>query len=193
MVDGKYDSLGQDDVDKIAAWTKSGGVIFGQKRAAKFLSEYELLAMNFVTTNEINQLFDTDNVRYQDKEKLAGRKRIAGAIFESRLDTSHPLAYGYTDNRLPLFRNSTLILQHSSKPFISVAKYNARPLLSGYADKNMVNRVANSSAIVAHNYGNGRVIASTDNLAFRGYWLGSSKLIANSLFFAKAFNASTTH
>ncbi|MBA6352382.1 MULTISPECIES: M14 family zinc carboxypeptidase [unclassified Colwellia] len=193
MVDGKYDSLGQDDVDKIAAWTKSGGVIFGQKRAAKFLSEYELLAMNFVTTNEINQLFDTDNVRYQDKEKLAGRKRIAGAIFESTLDISHPLAYGYTDNRLPLFRNSTLILQHSSKPFISVAKYNARPLLSGYADKNMVNRVANSSAIVAHNYGNGRVIASTDNLAFRGYWLGSSKLIANSLFFAKAFNASTTH
>jgi hypothetical protein len=74
-----------------------------------------------------------------------------------------------------------------------VAKYNARPLLSGYADKNMVNRVASSSAIVAHNYGNGRVIASTDNLAFRGYWLGSSKLIANSLFFAKAFNVSTTH
>ncbi|WP_223271591.1 M14 family zinc carboxypeptidase [Colwellia hornerae] len=193
MVDGKYDSLGQDDADKIAAWIKSGGVIFGQKRGAKFLSEYQLLAMNFVTTNEINQLFDTDDLRYQDKDKLAGRKRIAGAIFESTLDTSHPLAYGYTDNRLPLFRNSTLILQHSSKPFISVANYNARPLLSGYADKNMVNRVANSAAIVAHDYGNGRVIASTDNLAFRGYWLGSAKLIANSLFFAKAFSASATH
>jgi hypothetical protein len=188
MVDGKYNGLRKSSVDKISDWIKSGGVIFSQKRGAKFLSEYELLAVNFVTKDEINQLFDADNLKYQDKEKLAARKRIAGAIFESILDTSHPLAYGYTDNRLPLFRNSTLIIQHLSKPFISVANYSTRPLMSGYADKNMVNRVASTSVVVAHNYGRGRVIASTDNLAFRGYWLGSSKLIANSLFFAKAFS-----
>jgi len=81
-----------------------------------------------------------------------------------------------------------LIMQHSSKPFMSIAQYSALPLMSGYADKNMIQRVANTTAVVAHNYGKGRVIASSDNLAFRGYWLGSSKLIANSLFFAKAFS-----
>jgi hypothetical protein len=193
MVDGEYNSLRKNNADKLGVWVKSGGVIFAQKRGAKFLSEHEILAMNFVTKDEINQLFDTDNLQYQDKEKLAGRKRIAGAIFESVLDISHPLAYGYTDNRLPLFRNSTLIMQHNSKPFVSVANYSTRPLMSGYADKNMVNRVANTSVIVAHNYGKGRVIASSDNLAFRGYWLGSSKLIANSLFFAKAFNTPITN
>jgi hypothetical protein len=79
-------------------------------------------------------------------------------------------------------------MQHISKPFMSVANYSSIPLMSGYADKNMVNRVANTAVIVAHNHGKGRVIASTDNLAFRGYWLGSAKLIANSLFFAKAFS-----
>jgi len=188
MADGKYNSLRKSSVDKLAAWIKNGGVIFAQKRGAKFLSENELLAMNFVSKDEINQLFNTDNLQYQDKEALAGRKRIAGAIFESTLDTSHPLAYGFTDSRLPLFRNSTLIMQHSSKPFMSVAQYSALPLMSGYADKNMVQRVANTTAVVAHNYGKGRIIASSDNLAFRGYWLGSSKLIANSLFFAKAFS-----
>jgi hypothetical protein len=190
MVDGKYNALRKSSVDKISAWIKSGGVIYSQKRGAKFLSEYELLSVSFVTKGEINLLFDTDNLQYQDKEKLAARKRIAGAIFESTLDTSHPLAYGYTDSRLPLFRNSTLIMQHITKPFISVANYSSRPLMSGYADKNMVNRVANTAVVVAHNHGEGRIIASTDNLAFRGYWLGSSKLIANSLFFAKAFSTS---
>jgi hypothetical protein len=188
MVDGKYNALRKSNIDKISEWIKSGGVIYSQKRGAKFLSEYELLSVNFVTKDEINQLFDTDNLQYQDKEKLAARKRIAGAIFESILDTSHPLAYGYTDQKLPLFRNSSLIMQHISKPFMSVANYSAQPLMSGYTDKNMVNRVANTAVIVAHNYGKGRVIGSTDNLAFRGYWLGSSKLIANSLFFAKAFS-----
>ena len=74
--------------------------------------------------------------------------------------------------------------------FVSLAKYDAEPLLSGYADKNLVNLMAHNAAIVAHNYGKGRVIATTDVLAFRGYWLGSAKLIANSLFFAKAFDTS---
>jgi hypothetical protein len=193
MVDGKYNSLRKSSVDKISAWTKSGGVIFSQKGGAKFLSDHELLAVNFVAKDEINQLFDVDNLQYHEKEKLAARKRIAGAIFESTLDTSHPLAYGYTDQALPLFRNSTLIIQHISQPFMSVAQYSALPLMSGYADKNMVNRVANTSVVVAHNYGKGRVIASTDNLAFRGYWLGSAKLIANSLFFAKAFSTPVSH
>jgi hypothetical protein len=52
-----------------------------------------------------------------------------------------------------------------------------------------VNRLANNPTLVAHNVGKGRIIASTDNLAFRGYFLGSMKIIANSLFFAKAFSA----
>ncbi len=193
MVDGRYTSLKKNGASKINRWVKDGGVVFAQKRGAKWLSEYKILAMDFATQDELNQLFDTENLTYQDKEKLAGRKRVAGAIFESTLDTSHPLAYGYTDMRLPLFRNSTLIMQHTSKPFLSVANYSALPLMSGYADQNMVNRIANTSAIVAHNSGRGRVIASTDNLSFRGYWLGSTKLLANSLFFAKAFSAPVSH
>jgi hypothetical protein len=79
-------------------------------------------------------------------------------------------------------------METGRQSFITVAKYTATPLLSGYTDKNVVNRLAHNAAIVAHDYGNGRVIASCDVLAFRGYWLGSSKLLANSIFFAKAFS-----
>jgi hypothetical protein len=192
MVDGEYRALRKTAANKIDAWLNKGGVIFGQKRGAKWLSESKMLAMNFVKKDELDQLFDSENLQYQDKEKLAGRKRIAGAIFQSVLDTSHPLAYGYTDSNLPLFRNSTLIMQHTTKPFLSLANYSAAPLMSGYADQNMVNRIAHTSAIVAHNRGRGRVIASSDNLTFRGYWLGSAKLLANSLFFAKAFSTPVT-
>ena len=82
-------------------------------------------------------------------------------------------------------------METGQQPFLTVAKYTDTPLLSGYTDKNLVNRLAHNAAIVAHNYGEGRVIASSDVLAFRGYWLGSSKLLANSLFFAKAFSTKT--
>ena len=188
MVDGKYTSLHGKVLDKFKSWLVNGGVLFGQKRAAHWLSEKELLKIDFVSKDHIDQLFDTEKLNYGDKESLAARKRIAGAIFQAKLDISHPLAYGYQTPDLPVFRNSTVIMEQTTVPFISVAKYSQLPLLSGYSDKNLVNRLANNPTLVAHNVGKGRVIASTDDLAFRGYFLGSMKIIANSLFFAKVFS-----
>ncbi len=189
LVTGNYNTISDENVSKLKAWIKQGGVVFGQKRGAKWLAEQDILSVDFVSKKQITQLFDSEQSNYKGKEKLAARQRIAGAIFATTLDTSHPLAFGYSDSHLPLFRNSTLIMETGQQPFIRLAKYTATPLLSGYTDKNLVNRLAHNAAIVAHNYGQGRVIASTDVLAFRGYWLGSAKLLANSLFFAKAFSA----
>ncbi|MGB2739818.1 MAG: M14 family zinc carboxypeptidase [Cognaticolwellia sp.] len=190
MVDGKYAQLSGSVLSKIKAWLINGGVLFGQKRAARWMSDKELLNIDFVSKSHIDQLFETEKLSYGDKEALAGRKRIAGAIFQTELDITHPLAYGYQTKELPVFRNSTVIMEQTSKPFISVAKYSHAPLLSGYADQNLVNRLANNPTLVAHNVGKGRVIASTDDLLFRGYFLGSMKIMANSLFFSKAFNVS---
>lgn len=189
LVDGDYKALSKDNISEIKAWVKQGGIVFAQKRGAKWLAKQEILSVDFASKKQIDELFDSEKLHYQDKEKLSARKRIAGAIFATELDTSHPLAFGYTNKTLPLFRNSTLIMDVGQQPFITLAKYQAEPLLSGYTDKNLVHRLAHNTAIVAHNYGEGRVIASSDVLTFRGYWLGSAKLLANSLFFAKAFSA----
>ncbi|KGJ92659.1 M14 family metallopeptidase [Colwellia psychrerythraea] len=189
LVDGDYQHVADDTVKKIKAWVKQGGVVISQKRAALWLAKQEILQARFVTQEQINQLFDHENLNYEDRNALASRKRIAGAIFQVELDTSHPLAYGYQQNLLPMFRNSNLIMEHPQKPFVTIAKYTPSPLMSGYTDKNLVNRLAHNAAIVAHNFGKGRVIATTEVLTFRGYWHGSAKLLANSLFFSKAFSA----
>jgi hypothetical protein len=189
LVNGNYKVLSDGKINQLKKWIKQGGVVFAQKQGAKWLAKHDILSVDFIDKKQIDKLFDSDNLSYQDKEKLSARKRIAGAIFATELDNSHPLAFGYTDKNLPLFRNSTLIMNSRQQPFVTIAKYNAEPLLSGYTDKNLVNLLAHNSAIVAHNYGKGRVIASADVLSFRGYWLGSAKILANSLFFAKAFSA----
>ncbi|TPH13361.1 M14 family metallopeptidase [Litorilituus lipolyticus] len=190
MVNGNYQHMSEKVTSKLKSWVKQGGVIIGQKRAATWLADNEILSAKIASKKQIDQLFDHQNLSYEDKEALAGRKRIAGAIFETELDTSHPLAFGYTSKSLALFRNSTLIIEHPQQPFITVAKYTPTPLLSGYTDQNLTNRLAHNAAIVAHNYGKGKVIATSDVLAFRGYWHGSAKLLANSIFFAHAFSAS---
>ena len=188
LVDGNYQHVSEHTAKQLKQWVKQGGVIIGQKRGAQWLAKQEILRTRFFTKKQINQLFDHDNLSYQDKEKLASRKRIAGAIFQVELDTSHPLAYGYQQSLLPVFRNSNLIMEQPQQPFVTLARYTPSPLLSGYTDKNLVNRLAHNAAIVAHNVGKGRVIATTEVLAFRGYWHGTAKLLANSLFFSKAFS-----
>ncbi|MFD2167298.1 M14 family zinc carboxypeptidase [Thalassotalea euphylliae] len=192
MVDGSYKDLPKSLVSKLLNWLRKGGVIFGQKRAAKWLADREILKASFASKSQLNQLFDADALNYRDKEKLAGRKRIAGAIFATNIDTSHPLAFGYQSSDLPIFKNSTVIMDKPKVPFATVVQYQEDSLLSGYTDKNLVNRLSHSASLVAHNVGKGRVIASADNLAFRGYWHGTAKLLANSIFFAKAFSTPTS-
>jgi len=189
MVDGSYSHLGN-FAKRLSAWVKKGGVVFGQKRAAKWLADNEMLAAKFASKKSLNNMFSTNGLSYQDKEALAGRKRIAGAIYESQLDNSHPLTYGYDDSQLPLFKNSTIIMDQINVPFVTVAQYSNKPLMSGYTDDNYVNRIANTPAIVAHNLGKGRVVATPDVLSFRAYWFGSAKVLANTLFFSHAFSAS---
>jgi len=190
LVDGNYKLLSQAVQQKLEHWLKSGGTIIAQKRAAKWLNEIELLSAHFASKSQLSALFDTDGLQYQDKEKLAGKQRIAGAIFEADLDLSHPLAYGYNKVMLPMFKNSTVIMDYPNKPFIAAAKYTATPLMSGYTDKALENRIAHNTPVIAHNYGRGKIIASSENLAFRGYWLATAKLLANALYFDHTINAS---
>ena len=136
----------------------------------------------------MKSLISSDNLRYQDKELLAGRQRIAGAIYQAELDLSHPLAFGFTRASLPLFKNDIMLLQPSNAPFVNVALYSEQPQLAGYTAVEYVPRISQSAALLAHNLGKGRVIAMTDNPVFRGYFYGSSRLLVNALYLGASFN-----
>ena len=49
-------------LSKVQSWLVNGGVLFGQKRAARWLSDNEILEMDFVSKNHIDQLFDTESL-----------------------------------------------------------------------------------------------------------------------------------
>lgn len=189
MVNGNYDSISAKASKNLKTWLENGGNIYAQKKAVNWLSTKELLDAEYISKNRINRLFDTNGISYAEKDSLAAKKRIAGAIYNTKLDTSHPLTYGYQNETLPVFKNSTLIMEKPSKPFVMVAEFTGSPLLSGYSAEEMQETVANNAAIIAHNVGKGRIVASSENLVFRGYWYGTSKIVANALFFSQTFSS----
>lgn len=192
LVDGEYPFLSDTINTKIKRWLQKGGIIYAQQTALRWLSGRSLLEANFISKNAINRAFDTDGLSYGDKEQQEAKQRIAGAIFNTKVDLSHPLMFGYHNSDLAIFKNRMVMMEQPSKPFMLIAGYKDKPLLSGYSADEMTSLVAHNAAIVAHNVGEGRIIASTENLVFRGYWQGTSKIVANALFFSKAFSVETS-
>ena len=191
LPDGNYASWQEAEIAVIKRWTEQGGVLWGHKRAAAWLAKAGLLKAGVWQGREMSSLISSDNLSYQDKEALAGKQRIAGAIYQAELDLSHPLTFGLTQRTLPVFKNSTMLLQPANAPFVNVALYSSAPQLAGYTAAEYIPRISQSAVLLAHNLGQGRVIAMTDNPVFRGYFYGSSRLLVNALYLGRSFSANS--
>ena len=183
LAHGSYRRMAEKAKTKIAAWVSKGGVIWGHKGGAKWLVDNQLLSAQLISPKHVAEQFDTAGLGYGDREVLSGKQRIAGAIFASKLDLTHPLSFGYERELLPLFKNSTQLFEMPGKPFLTVSQYQSKPLLAGYAATENVTQIANTAALIGHRYGQGSVVGMIDNPVFRGFWKGSSRLLTNTLFF----------
>jgi hypothetical protein len=129
-----------------------------------------------------------ERLDYARQEDVEGSKRINGAIFQSDLDISHPIAFGLTNRRLFINKNGPTLLLPSANKYATVAQYTAKPFINGYSSKSNIAKVANSAAIIASATGSGEVILFADDPTYRGYWLGTARLFLNSIFFGGLLN-----
>ncbi|NND62663.1 MAG: zinc carboxypeptidase, partial [Flavobacteriaceae bacterium] len=124
-----------------------------------------------------------NNVSFEDRGKFRGAKVIGGAIFESKIDRSHPIAFGYKNNRLPLFRSTTLFMEPEKDSYNNPILYTSNPLLSGYISADNLEKLKNTAAVKIGNKGRGQTIYFTENTNFRAFWYGTNKLLMNAVFF----------
>jgi len=144
----------------------------------------------------------TDAVRrlpYARGEAVEVLKLVAGAIFETSVDVTHPLGYGFvaapgeTEAPLPVFRTSMLRMKPSKSPYETPVLYAEKPLLAGYISEQNLRALSRTAAVIAQPLGQGVVVAMTDNPNFRGYWYGGNKLFFNALFYGKAIRPIRTN
>jgi len=171
-------ALDKEDAEKLKTWVKAGGTLIGYKNAGKWFDSNEILKMKFKTSK------DTVNaITYEQRGDYRGAQVIGGAIFETKLDRSHPIAFGYKNATLPVFRNSTIFLEPAKDSYNNPIQYTESPLLSGYISKPNLEKLGNTAAFRADGLGRGNVLYFTDNHNFRAFWYGTSKLLMNAIFF----------
>ena len=86
-----------------------------------------------------NNSITAKNISYEDRSNFRGAQVIGGAIFETKLDRSHPINFGYKNEKLAMFRNTTLFIKPDKNSYNNPIQYTKNPLLSGYiSEENLV-------------------------------------------------------
>ena len=182
MSSGNYSGLDEAATEAMNNWINNGGVLIGQKSALELFAEQQWLDIEIVGKDTIDEAFDTSAMRYADREDLYARKLVAGSVYKASIDNTHPLFYGYSGDTLPMFKTSNMVIESDNSPFTTVARYTPSPLMAGYSAEELQKLIGDTTAAIAQPQGNGLVIGFVDNTQFRGYWYGTSKLMANAIY-----------
>ncbi|HEY5688723.1 MAG TPA: M14 family metallopeptidase [Yeosuana sp.] len=172
--------LDDDTINKLMDWVKQGGTIIGYKNAVKWLSDNKFIKLEFETSK-----VEAKNISFGQKEDFEEAQDIPGTIFDTKLDRSHPINFGYKNDNLAMFRKTTVFIKADSSSYNNPIKYTQSPLLSGYISKPNLNILKNSVPFLVKSLGNGKVVVFTDNTNFRAFWYGTNKLLMNAIFFSK--------
>ena len=174
-------ALDKSSVTKIKEWVKDGGTLIAYRNAAYWLNSNEIMKIDFKKDSSLV----AKNIPFDKRRDFRGAQVTGGAIFEAKLDRSHPINFGYKNDKLPLFRNTNIYINPDKNSYNNPIQYTNNPLLSGYISEENLGILKNSVPFKTQGYGKGRVILFTDNTNFRAFWFGTNKLLMNAIYFSK--------
>ncbi|MBT8314656.1 MAG: zinc carboxypeptidase [Maribacter sp.] len=166
--------------EKIKEWVKDGGTLIGYRNIAEWLNKNEIIELKFKKDTLVAK-----NIPFDKKGDFSGAQVTGGAIFEAKLDLTHPINYGYKNDKIALFRNTNVYIEPDKNSFNNPIQYTDNPLLSGYISEENLELMKGSVPFQVKKVGKGRVIVFTDNTNFRAFWYGTNKLLMNAIFFGK--------
>ncbi|MFT6797204.1 MAG: hypothetical protein ACJART_002355 [Maribacter sp.] len=187
MVSGRYD-LSEKQIAKIKDWTSKGNTLITIGTASKWVIDKKIVDEK-LTKTEKDSTKITERKPYVDARENIGKESVGGIILKVDLDITHPLAYGYRDTTIPVYKNNTVWLAPSKNSYATVARYTQNPLIDGFiTKKNMEENIKTSASLLVSKVGSGRVVLFADNPNFRGSWYGTNRLFLNALFLGDKIN-----
>ena len=178
LPNSRSSALQSNAVKKLKEWVRKGGTLIGYRNAARFFEKQDFMELEIKKDSLV-----AEDINFEEQRDFRGAQGIGGTIFETKLDLSHPVNFGYTNEKLPVFRNTTLFVAADKQSYNNPIQYTKKPLLSGYVSKPRLEDIAETVPFKHSNMGKGNVILFIDNTNFRAFWFGTNKLLMNAIFF----------
>jgi len=163
-------------------WVRAGGRLIATGSAVDDVVKSGLVEL-------VERPFDLDSLTadaaWSERRAARGAHVVGGTILQTDLDATHPLAFGIGES-VPTFRTSSTFFDANSAGTV-IGRYGTSPLLAGYISDLKLESASGSASIVATRLGTGAVIVILDEPVFRGFWLGSARLLANAVFLGASF------
>ena len=178
LVSGNY-KFSDNQIEKIKTWAENGNTIISIGSGSKLLIDKKIVDENLLEKEESNAM---NYLAYGDARENRGKEQIGGVILNSIIDLSHPLAFGYENNTLPLYKNNSIWLKPSKNNYSSVVRYSDNSLIDGFLSENNKEKIKESVSLVVSRVGRGIAVMFADNPNFRGAWYGTNRLFLNAIF-----------
>lgn len=189
--EGWYSSLSGSALEGLKTWIQNGGkvIVFGE--ALGTFTELNGFGLETKTADENekkeedaenkDEMHEHVHVKYDQQERNAIKETITGAIFRCKIDHTHPLAFGYTEDyfTLKLSPSSYTLNENISNVVYMDEK---AELISGFAGSTARKNLPNSVIFAEENLGDGSLIYMVDNPLFRGFWENGKLFFVNALF-----------
>jgi hypothetical protein len=189
---GRYRALRGDCTDELAGWIERGGRLVAWGSALGLLEGSEAFGLSTyrdeeeektAASREEERAKEDQLAAYADADRRAVRSGVEGALFRTEVDSTHPLAYGFSDTYTTLKTSSDRYALLSEGNAFRIAE-NARPL-AGFAGSRAVVDLQQSLVFGAEPLGSGVAVYLVDDPLFRGFWEASKPVFSNALFLVR--------
>jgi hypothetical protein len=175
---------------KLMDWVKAGGKVVAIDGSVNLFANKEGFKLKTYDTDEekkaaekaAQEIAKEERLEsYTEGERLGISGGTAGAIYEIKMDETHPLGYGTGGKFYTLKNNSSRFAYLSGGVNAGIIASNDS-YRTGYIGYKIKSQMGKSVVIGAENQGRGQVVYFVDNPIFRGFWESGKLILSNAIF-----------
>ena len=140
LPDGKYGLWHAAHATKLRQYLEGGGVVIAVCNSVDWLKNNGVIKMNQPkhqddTNGSATSLATNESPkkRFGDARNDAALESIAGAMFRTEIDSTHPLSYGFPNDTVPVFRRGTYTYTPPENSYQTAAIYG--DVIAGYVSE----------------------------------------------------------
>lgn len=187
---GNYNSIGENGLRSLTGWVTSGGkLITMDGSVGYFVGKQGFGITNYLndedkkSADKLREQFAAEQLvgSYGERERTRRSAAVAGAIYEVKIDPTHPLAFGTGGSYFTLKNSSSryaYLKNGVNAGIIPSGQYHR----SGFVGDRIKPMINESLVFGVEQVGRGQVVYFVDNPMFRGFWENGKLIFNNALF-----------